>query len=86
MFSSLSRFRVDGRRLFKYASCKVRIFCKNRAKNIIRCVFFVKTELKILYMCIVYFQQAFSGSCLQVQKSDGYEPYFSENTEGTYGE
>ena len=37
-------------------------------------------------MCIVYFQQAFSGSCLQVQKSDGYEPYFSENTEGTYGE
>lgn len=34
MFSSLSRFRVDGRRLFKYASCKVRIFCKNRAKNL----------------------------------------------------
>ena len=37
-------------------------------------------------ICIVYFQQAFSGSCLQVQKSDGYEAYFSENTEGTYGE
>ena len=34
VFSSLSRFRVDGRRLFKYASCKVGIFCKNRAKNL----------------------------------------------------
>ena len=46
---------------------------------------FRETNWQEINHCVrIYYQQAFSGSCLQVQNSDGDDFYLAENTEETF--
>ena len=46
---------------------------------------FRETNWQDINHCVrIYYQQAFSGSCLQVQNSDGDDFYLAENTEETF--
>lgn len=56
-------------------------------RNVITIVslFFRETNWQDINHCVrIYYQQAFSGSCLQVQNSDGDDFYLAENTEETF--
>lgn len=56
-------------------------------RNVITIVslLFRETNWQDINHCVrIYYQQAFSGSCLQVQNSDGDDFYLAENTEETF--